>query len=89
MNALKRWWDEEPIATRLGPVVALIAGYLVYRGVIDTQTQELVVGIVAILFGGAGVAAARSKVFAAAKLPGMVLDFLHGHRGDLPGSESD
>jgi len=89
MNALRKWWDEEPIATRVGPIVALVAGYLVYRGVIDTQTQELVVGIAAILFGGTAVAAARSKVFAEARLPGIVLDFLRGGRSDLPGSGRD
>ncbi len=89
MNALKRWWNEEPIATRVGPIVVLVAGYLVYRGVIDAQTQELIVGIAAVLFGGTAVAAARSKVFATANLPGMVLDFLRGRRSDLPGNGRD
>ncbi len=89
MNALRKWWNEEPIATRVGSIIILVAGYLVYRGVIDTQTQDLIVGIAAILFGGAGVVAARSKVFATAKLPGLVLDFLRGRRAELPGSERD
>lgn len=78
MNALKRWWNEEPIATRIGPVVVLIAGYLVTKGVIDEVTEELVIGIVGFLFGGGALLAARAKVSPLSKLIAAASDALRG-----------
>lgn len=80
MNALKKWWNEEPIATRVGPVVALIAGYLLYKGVIDAATEELVIGIVGVLLGGSALVSARSTVFPLAKLGAAALDAIRGDR---------
>lgn len=80
MNALKKWWNEEPIATRVGPVVVLVAGYLVYKGIIDATTEELIVGVAAVLLGGGALASARATVYPFAKLPGVVLDLLRGNR---------
>ena len=80
MNALKKWWNEEPIATRLGPVIVLVAGYLVYKGIIDATTEELVIGIAAALFGGTALVSARASVSPLAKLTGAALDLLRGSR---------
>lgn len=78
MTALKKWWNEEPIATRIGPVVVLLVGYLVTKGVIDEATQELVIGIAAALLGGGALLAARAKVSPLAKLIVAASDMLRG-----------
>jgi hypothetical protein len=52
----------EPVATRMGPAVALVAAYLFARGVIDASTADLIAGLVAILGGGGVLALARAKV---------------------------
>lgn len=80
MNALKKWWNEEPIATRLGPVIVLVAGYLVYKGIIDATTQELIIGVAAALLGGGALASARASVSPLAKLTGAALDLIRGNR---------
>jgi len=80
MTALKRWWAEEPIATRVGPVVLLIVGYLVTKGVVDEATEELIVGIAGLLFGGGALLTARAKVWPEIKLPAAVLDLIRGDR---------
>ncbi|MGI5223073.1 hypothetical protein [Nocardia sp. CA-290969] len=80
MTALKKWWNEEPIASRIGPVVALIAGYLLYKGVIDAATEELVIGVVGLLLGGTALVSARSTVFPFAKLGAAALDAIRGER---------
>ncbi|MBF6363220.1 hypothetical protein IU447_24190 [Nocardia farcinica] len=82
MTALKKWWNDEPVATRVGPLIVLIAGYLVYRGVIDETTQELIIGIAAILLGGGAVAVARAKVSPLAKLTDAALDLIRPDKGD-------
>lgn len=51
----------EPVATRVGPALALVAAYLFARGVIDASTADLIAGLVAILGGGGVVALARAK----------------------------
>lgn len=80
MTALKKWWNEEPVATRVGPVVALIAGYLLYKGVIDAATEDLVIGIAGVLFGGTALLSARSTVLPLAKLGAAALDAIRGER---------
>ncbi|RBO87016.1 hypothetical protein [Nocardia puris] len=62
MNRLRQLLADEPLLTRVGPAVALLVAYLLARGVIDSSTADLVVGIVGVLVGGGVMASARSKV---------------------------
>lgn len=62
MTRLRRWWDEEPVATRIGPALVALAVYLAAREQIDSDTLDLIVALVTILGGGGAVAAARAKV---------------------------
>lgn len=68
MNRLRTLFREEPIATRVGPAVVLIAGYLLTRGVIDSDTADLITALVALIAGGGAVVGARALVFPMAKL---------------------
>ncbi|MEV0367500.1 hypothetical protein [Nocardia fusca] len=80
MNALKKWWNEEPVAVRVGPIVVLVAGYLVYKGIIDATTEELIIGVAAALLGGGALVSARASVSPLAKLTGAALDLIRGNR---------
>lgn len=80
MNALRRWWAEEPVATRVGPIVVLIVGYLVTKGLVDEAAEELIIGIATALLGGGALLTARAKVWPEIKLPAAVLDLIRGDR---------
>lgn len=62
------WFESEPVATRVGPAVLVIVGYLLYKGTIDQNTATLMVGLVGAIFGVGGIAAARAAVVPLAKL---------------------
>lgn len=68
MDKVLSWLDSEPVATRVGPVVLLIVGYLLTKGTVDQDTTDLVLGIVAAILGVGGVAAARGAVIPIASL---------------------
>jgi hypothetical protein len=68
VNQIRKWLRDEPIATRVGPAVVLVAGYLLARGVIDADTADLIVALVALVAGGGAVLGARALVSPLSKL---------------------
>jgi hypothetical protein len=56
------WLDTEPVRTRLYPVISLVVGYLVTRGAVDSNTADLVIGLVSALLGVGATEAARARV---------------------------
>jgi hypothetical protein len=68
MNHVRKWLRDEPIAARVGPAVVLLAGYLLARGVIDTDTADLVVALVGLVAGSGAVVGARALVTPLSKL---------------------
>ncbi|MGY2019408.1 hypothetical protein [Nocardia gipuzkoensis] len=68
----------EPLATRVGPALLLIVGYLVTRGVIDGDLGQLIAAVVTVLVGGSALAAARALVTPMSKL------YSDEHRGVDP-----
>ncbi|WP_280455634.1 hypothetical protein [Nocardia brasiliensis] len=82
MNALRKWWNEEPLATRVGPVVVLVVGYLVSKGFVDHATEDLIIGIAAAILGGGALVTARAKVWPELKLPAAVRALLRPVSGD-------
>ncbi|AHH16598.1 hypothetical protein NONO_c17980 [Nocardia nova SH22a] len=69
MNTLRKWLAEEPIATRLGPVIVAFVAYLVARGVVSSDDIDQIAAIVAALGGVGGIFGARALVKPMAKLP--------------------
>lgn len=67
MNGLRKAFREEPILTRVTPVLSLLAAYLIGRYVVDAELADLLLGIVGILLGGGGALWARSAVRPLAK----------------------
>lgn len=59
---LQQLLGDEPVITRVGPVIVLVAAFLAARGLLDGSTVELIVGIVAALGGGGALITARGKV---------------------------
>ncbi|WP_280410678.1 hypothetical protein [Nocardia asiatica] len=82
MSALANWIKAqlkgEPLATRVGPALLLIVGYLVTRGVIDDDLGQLIAAVVTLLLGGGALAAARALVTPMSKL------YSDEHRGVDP-----
>lgn len=72
MRALVDWINAqlkgEPLATRIGPALLLVVGYLVTRGVIDDDLGQLIAAVVTVLVGGTALAAARALVTPMSKL---------------------
>jgi hypothetical protein len=72
MSALVDWIKAqlkgEPLATRVGPALLLIVGYLVTRGVLDEDLGQLIAAVVTVLIGGTALAAARALVTPMSKL---------------------
>lgn len=56
------WLDSEPIRTRVYPVLVVVAGYLAVKGVLDSDTASLVLGLAAALVGGVATEAGRARV---------------------------
>lgn len=52
----------EPVRAALYPIIALIVGFLVARGVVDGETGAFVLALAALILGALGVEVARSKV---------------------------
>ncbi|MFI6215624.1 hypothetical protein ACIBCD_26835 [Nocardia brasiliensis] len=82
MNALRKWWNEEPLAARVGPVVVLVVAYLVSKGFVDHATEDLIIGIAMAILGGGALVTARAKVWPEMKLPAAVRDLLRPVSGD-------
>jgi len=61
--------DSEPVRTRLYPVVVILIGYLVTRGVLDNDTANLVASIAAAILGVGAVEATRVAVVPKAMMP--------------------
>jgi len=62
VNAIKNWVSNEPLLAKLGPVVLAVVGYLFVKGTIDKDTADLIIAVVAAVFGGGGLVAARAAV---------------------------
>jgi hypothetical protein len=75
---IKRLLGDEPVVKTLGPAVVAIAAYLVTRGVIDSDTGQLIAAIIAALGGGGAIAIARAMVTPMSKL------YSDEHRGIDP-----
>lgn len=69
MNAVKKWFTHEPIATQIGPVVVAFVAYLVARGVVSSDDIDQIAAIVAAVGGVGGIFGARALVAPTAKLP--------------------
>ena len=67
---IERLLGDEPVLTRIGPAIALLAGYLVTRGVLDGDTGQLIAALVTVLGGGGALAAARGLVTPMSRLGG-------------------
>lgn len=78
MDALKKLLGDEPLITRLGPVILAIVAYLVTRGVVDTDTADLITAVVVAIGGGGLLAAARGIVWT----PNSVAKLSAGHSSD-------
>jgi hypothetical protein len=59
-NKVSILMDVEPILTRIGPVVVVLVGYLLARGIVDRDTYDLVVALAGVLIGGGAITTARS-----------------------------
>lgn len=70
---MKNWitalLGNEPLVAAVGPVVILVAGYLLARGWLDSDTAQLIIGVVTAIGGGGAVLGARALVTPTAKLP--------------------
>jgi hypothetical protein len=75
---IKAQLQGEPLASRVGPALLLVVGYLVTRGVIDNDLGQLIAAVVTILIGGSALAAARALVTPMSKL------YSDEHRGVDP-----
>lgn len=73
---IKQLFGDEPVITRIGPVIALLATYLVARGLLDSDTGQLIVGIIGAIGGSGLLVSARSAVYAESKADGPE----HGER---------
>lgn len=58
MDLLKR----EPVRAAIYPLVVLVVGFCVARGVIDGETAAFVLAVAALILGALGVEIARSQV---------------------------
>lgn len=71
---MKNWiatlLGDEPVIASIGPVIILVAGYLFARGWLDSDTAQLIIGVVTAIGGGGAVLGARTLVTPTAKLPG-------------------
>ncbi|MGY1945347.1 hypothetical protein [Nocardia asiatica] len=65
---VKRVLGDEPVIKTIGPAVVAIAAYLVTRGVIDSDTGQLIAAVIAALGGGGAIAMARAFVTPLSKL---------------------
>lgn len=54
--------SREPVRAAIYPLVALIVGFLVARGIVDGETGAFILAVVALVLGAFGVEIARSKV---------------------------
>jgi len=63
----------EPVRTILYPLVVILFGVLVTRGIIDSSTAGILAAVVAALLGVTATETARAKVVPLAKLPDIPL----------------
>ncbi|MEV6432564.1 hypothetical protein [Nocardia sp. NPDC051463] len=62
MNAVLSALRSEPIRTILYPLLAVLVGVLVARGVVDESGADIITGIVAAVLGIPAAEAARKRV---------------------------
>ena len=68
MSKFESWRQSEPVRLYLYPVLGLVLAYLVAQGILTADAADLVSAIAALVFGGAGIEIARSKVTSPATL---------------------
>ncbi len=69
MNAILSTVRSEPIRTILYPLLAILVGVLVARGVVDQSGADIITGVVAALLGIPAAEAARNRVTPWPKIP--------------------
>ncbi|MDL9944169.1 hypothetical protein QSJ19_00950 [Gordonia sp. ABSL11-1] len=75
MELLSKLKASEPVRLYLYPILVILIGYGVYRGVVDDSVATLVViPALGVLLGIPATEAARAKVTPQAKLPDVVAD---------------
>lgn len=83
LNSMMSLIRSEPIRTILYPLLAILVGVLVARGVVDQSGADIITGIVAALLGIPAAEAARMRVTPVAKLGGE--DAGGAHRSAVAG----
>lgn len=74
MTILSKLRNSEPVRLYVYPILAVLVGVLVARGVIDDQAADLITGAVALILGVGAAEAARAKVTPAGKVAEAVSD---------------
>lgn len=69
MNAIMSTIRSEPIRTLLYPILVVVIGALVAKGVLSDFSADTIVAIVAAVLGIPAAETARSQVWAAVNLP--------------------
>lgn len=54
--------NTEPVRMALYPLVALIVGFLVVKGVLSSDDADFILGLAVLILGALGIEVARSKV---------------------------
>ncbi|MFC9769076.1 hypothetical protein [Rhodococcus jostii] len=72
MNVLRTLRNSEPVRLYVYPILAVLIGILVARGVIDAEAADLITGAVALILGVGATEAARAKVTPAGRVTDAV-----------------
>lgn len=67
LDSVNRLVTNEPLLTRVGPVLLAVVAYLATKAYIDTDTANLITAVLAALIGGTGLVTARALVTPDAK----------------------